>query len=87
MATEQPSARRVRGIRFTPPHCGSAASTPRPAVSRRKVVAALAVTAALGATVTGLLVTGHDAARPAHDGTPARPVEVAGSSAEPPPGK
>ena len=87
MATEQPSARRVRGIRFTPPQCGSAASTPRPAVSRRKVVAALAVTAALGATVTGLLVTGHDAARPAHDGTPARPVEVAGSSAEPPPGK
>ncbi|OXR45197.1 Chaperone protein HscA [Nocardia cerradoensis] len=87
MATEQPAARRVRGIRFAPPQCGSAAPTPRPAVSRRKVVAALAVTAALGATVTGLLVTGHDSARPAHDGTPARPVEVAGSSAEPVPGK
>ncbi|AHH16025.1 hypothetical protein NONO_c12180 [Nocardia nova SH22a] len=76
MASEQPATRRVRGIRFTPP-------PPRSRVPRRKVVAALAVTTALGATVTGLLLTGHDSAHPARTGIPPGPVEVAGTSSEP----
>ena len=80
MATEQPATRRVRGIRFTPP--------PRQAgISRRKVVAALAVTTALGATVTGLLVTGHESANPVRHTTPSGPVEVAGTSADSLPGQ
>lgn len=80
MATEQPAARRVRGIRFAPPQ--------RPAaVSRRKVIAAAAVTVALGGAVTGLLLTAHDSARPGPGGIPAGPVEVAGTSSNPLPGK
>ena len=80
MATEQPATRRVRGIRCTPP--------PRESrISRRKVVAALMVTTALGATVTGLLVMGHDSAHPGRIDIPSGPVEVAGTSSDSLPGK
>lgn len=78
MATQLPSARRVRGVRF-----GSRQAL-RPAesapVSKRKLVAALAVTATLGATVAGLLSTNQDSAHPAPHGIPPTPVEVAGTS-------
>ncbi|MBF6334092.1 Hsp70 family protein [Nocardia transvalensis] len=78
MATQLPSARRVRGVRF------GSAPTPRPAgappVSRRKLVAALAVTASLGATVAGLLVADRNTTQPTtHGGDPATPMEVAGT--------
>ncbi|WP_227984058.1 hypothetical protein [Nocardia spumae] len=80
MATEQPATRWVRSIRFTPP--------PRaPRVSRRKLVAALVVTATLGATVTGLLVTGHDSANSGRYGVPSGPMEVAGTTSDRVPGR
>ncbi|MEV5651496.1 hypothetical protein AB0L57_24875 [Nocardia sp. NPDC052254] len=80
MATEQPATRRVRGIRFAPP-------PPRSRVPRRKVVAALMVTTALGATVTGLLLTGHDSTHQGRNDIPSGPMEVAGTSSDPMPGK
>lgn len=78
MATQLPAARRVRGVRF------ASMPTLRPAnaapVSRRKVVAALAVTATLGATVAGLLMTDKQSPAPTTTGgTPASPMEIAGT--------
>ncbi|WP_245718384.1 Hsp70 family protein [Nocardia miyunensis] len=76
MADQLPSARRVRGVRF------GARPTQRPTatapVSKRKLIAALAVTAMLGATVAGLLSTNRDSSTPARHNTPS-PVEVAGT--------
>ncbi|WP_251917304.1 MULTISPECIES: Hsp70 family protein [Nocardia] len=76
MATQLPSARRVRGVRFSNvPALRPAGASP---VSKRKLVAALAVTATLGATVAGLLVADRESPHPAtHGGTPASPLEVA----------
>lgn len=77
MATQLPSARRVRGVRF------GARPTLRPVetapVSKRKLVAALAVTATLGATVAGLLSTNRDSTSPAPRNTTPTPVEIAGT--------
>ncbi|WP_245998225.1 hypothetical protein [Nocardia pseudobrasiliensis] len=82
MATELPSARRVRGVRFsTVPALRPTGSAP---VSKRKLVAALAVTATLGATVAGLLMANKDSPQPTtHGGTPASPMEVAGTPGTP----
>lgn len=74
MATEQPATRWVRGMRFAPPQRGSA-------VSRRKLLAAAAVTVALGGTVTGLLVTSHESVGSTPGQAPASRVEVAGTTA------
>ncbi|WP_232236102.1 hypothetical protein [Nocardia sp. BMG51109] len=79
MATQMPSARRVR---FTVKPMGTDGS-----VSRRKVIAALAVTAALGGTVAGLLAADRQAPQPTTHGTAPSPVEVAGTSAKPMPHK
>lgn len=85
MATQLPSARQVRSMRFTPmPALRPAETAP---VSKRKLVAALAVTAALGATVAGLLSTNRDSTRPYTHGTAPMPVEVAGTPANPMPPK
>ncbi len=46
-------------------------------VDRRKLIAALAVTAALGATIAGVLAMDRDSSS-SHDGTPPTPVEVVG---------
>ncbi|MBF6061939.1 Hsp70 family protein [Nocardia terpenica] len=76
MATQLPSARRVRGVRFSAmPALRPPKATP---VSRRKLVAALAVTATLGATVVGLLAADHEPTRPAtHGNTAPTPMEIA----------
>jgi len=79
MATQLPSARRVRGVRLTP--MPAAATAPSAPVSKRKLVAALAVTATLGATVAGLLSTNRDSTRPDTHGTAPTPMEVAGTPA------
>ncbi|WP_239003975.1 Hsp70 family protein [Nocardia panacis] len=53
--------------------------TERPAaapVGRRKIVAAVAVTAALGATIAGLLAVDRDSAQP-HDRPPATQIQIA----------
>ncbi|WP_245662543.1 Hsp70 family protein [Nocardia vermiculata] len=78
LASERPAARRLRGIRFAPPDRVST-------VSRRKLVAAAAVTVALGGTVTGLLATSHNSAHPGPGTVPASQLEVAGSSSPPSP--
>ncbi|WP_245713555.1 hypothetical protein [Nocardia vaccinii] len=79
MSAQLPTARRIRSVRF------GARPTLRPAdpapVSKRKVVAALAVTATLGATVAGLLTTNRDSTAPATHHAPPTPVEVAGTPA------
>ncbi|MBB5914899.1 molecular chaperone HscA [Nocardia transvalensis] len=84
MATQMPSVRRVRGVRFAAPGLRPTGSTP---VSKRKIVAALAVTAALGGTVAGLLVSDRDGPQPTTHGTSPSPVEVAGTPAHPVPPK
>jgi molecular chaperone HscA len=85
MATPLPSARRGRGVRLAKmPKLGPAKAT---SVSRRKVVAALAVTASLGATVAGLLVADQNSQTAGTPVTPApTPMEIAGTPAnqEPP---
>ncbi|WP_254206217.1 hypothetical protein [Nocardia alni] len=85
MATQLPSARRVRGARFAQIPALRPAETPP--VSKRKLVAALAVTAALGATVVGLLSTNRDSNRPDTHGTAPTPVEVAGTPVDPVPSR
>ncbi|WP_068028905.1 hypothetical protein [Nocardia mexicana] len=80
MATQMPSARRVRGVRFAAPVLRPDGSSP---VSRRKVVAALAVTATLGATVAGLLAADRQTPQPTTHGVAPSPVEVAGTPAKP----
>ena len=80
MSTRLPSAGRIRSARF------GARPAPRPTdpapVSKRKLVAALAVTATLGATVAGLLSTNRDSTAPATHHAPPAPVEVAGTPAK-----
>ncbi|WP_228823642.1 Hsp70 family protein [Nocardia blacklockiae] len=80
MATQMPAARRVRGVRFTERAPRPNGSAP---VSKRKVVAALAVTVTLGATVAGLLAADRQAPQPSTRGTVPSPVEVAGTPAHP----
>ncbi|MFF3569342.1 Hsp70 family protein [Nocardia jiangxiensis] len=80
MASQSPSARRVRGVRFgARPSSSPTDSAP---VSKRKLVAALAVTATLGATVAGLLSTNRDSSAPTIHNTSPTPVEVAGTPAK-----
>ncbi|GAB4583505.1 hypothetical protein [Nocardia sp. IFM 10818] len=71
LAAERPSARRVRSVRFTPPPTIHTQLEP---VSRRKLVAAIAVTATLGGTIAGALTLdrGGDQAEKPHT------VEVVG---------
>ncbi|WP_280357793.1 hypothetical protein [Nocardia otitidiscaviarum] len=73
LAAERPSARRVRSVRFAP-MAAAMRGTEEP-VSRRKLLAAVAVTATLGGTIAGVLMMdrGHQ-----EGGTPASPVEVIG---------
>ncbi|MQY30033.1 Chaperone protein HscA [Nocardia sp. RB56] len=82
MATQLPSARRVRGVRFAgKPVTVRSGGT---GVSKRKLVAAAAVTATLGATVAGLLVLDHTSAPGnTHGGTGPSPMEVAGTPPKP----
>ncbi|RMI31671.1 acetate and sugar kinases/Hsc70/actin family protein [Nocardia stercoris] len=82
MATPQPTAARlIRGVRLAPM---SALRVRRAEpVSRRKVVAALAVTASLGATVAGLLLTEQNPDRAGHHGQMPAPVEIAGTPSNP----
>ncbi|MEU8897129.1 Hsp70 family protein [Nocardia sp. NPDC048505] len=49
-----------------------------PAADRRKLIAALAVTATLGATIAGVLVMDRDTT-PGHDSTVPTPAEIAGT--------
>jgi molecular chaperone HscA len=79
MATQLPPARQVRGVRRAMPSLRPTAAAP---VSRRKLVAALAVTAILGVTVAGLLAVDRDSPRAGTRGaTVPTPMEIAGTSA------
>lgn len=73
LAAERPSARRVRGVRFNPVPALRAGASDTP--SRRKLVAAIAVTVTLGGTIAGALAFNHDG-----DHTDGKPptVEVVG---------
>ncbi|MCU1644742.1 MAG: hypothetical protein JWN03_5017 [Nocardia sp.] len=73
LAAERPSARRVRSVRFNPVPALRASASDTP--SRRKLVAAIAVTATLGGTIAGALAFNHDGGHP--DGKPPT-VEVVG---------
>lgn len=72
LAAERPSARRVRSIRFTPV---TGVRNPDEPVSKRKLVAAIAVTATLGGTIAGVLMMDRSS-QEGGTGTPASPVEV-----------
>ncbi|MFB7721790.1 MULTISPECIES: hypothetical protein [unclassified Nocardia] len=56
LAAERPSARRVRSVRFNPVPRLRGEDIP----SRRKLVAAIAVTATLGGTIAGALAMNHE---------------------------
>ncbi|WP_330183112.1 hypothetical protein OHB26_05295 [Nocardia sp. NBC_01503] len=71
LAAERPSARRVRSVRFNPVPTLRGEDTP----SRRKLVAAIAVTATLGGTIAGALAMNHEGEHT--DGKPPT-VEVVG---------
>ncbi|MGV9415571.1 hypothetical protein ACWDOP_37240 [Nocardia sp. NPDC003693] len=72
LAAERPSARRVRSVRFNPvPALRAQVEAP---VSRRKVVAAIAVTATLGGTIAGALAMDRNGDHPDKPAT----VEVVG---------
>ncbi|MET9492858.1 hypothetical protein [Nocardia sp. NPDC006630] len=73
LAAERPSARRVRSVRFNPVPALRAGASDTP--SRRKLVAAIAVTVTLGGTIAGALAFNHDG-----DHTDGKPptVEVVG---------
>ncbi|WP_309230911.1 hypothetical protein [Nocardia sp. SYP-A9097] len=71
LAAERPSARRVRSVRFNPVPAFRGEDTP----SRRKLVAAIAVTATLGGTIAGALAMNHEGEHT--DGKPPT-VEVVG---------
>ncbi|GAB0102208.1 hypothetical protein JMUB6875_11750 [Nocardia sp. JMUB6875] len=74
LAAERPSARSIRSVHLTP-HSG-AHEAPSSPVSRRKLVAAVAVTATLGGTIVGALAMNRDGG----DHTDGKPptVEVVG---------
>ncbi len=74
LAAERPSARRVRSVRLTPLGLGRTSSNEP--VSRRKLVAAVAVTATLGGTIVGALAMDRETG----DHTDGKPptVEVVG---------
>ncbi|NNH70337.1 hypothetical protein HLB23_10745 [Nocardia uniformis] len=72
LSAERPSARRVRSVRFAPIKSLRTSDEP---VSRRKLVAALAVTATLGGTIAGVLAVDRTPEE-GGTGTPASPVEV-----------
>ncbi|WP_216915179.1 hypothetical protein [Nocardia noduli] len=55
---------------------GAAIVVPRPPVTRRKVIAAVAVTVALGATIAGLLALEHNSERSPDGGTAPTQVEL-----------
>ncbi|MFF0609491.1 hypothetical protein ACFYUD_12525 [Nocardia tengchongensis] len=74
LAAERPSARSIRSVHLTP--SASCQEVPHSPVSRRKLVAAVAVTATLGGTIVGGLAMNRDTG--AHpDGKPPT-VEVVG---------
>ncbi|WP_280232548.1 hypothetical protein [Nocardia cyriacigeorgica] len=75
LAADRPAAE-IRMPRL--PRGTLSASLAGGSVGRRKLVAALAVTVGLGATIAGLLTVNDDTARPTEDGTVPTPVEVVG---------
>lgn len=77
LAGDRP-ARVIRAAR----QAGSAAPTARP-TSRRKLLAALAVTGVLAGTAGGLILTSQDSAESSTDGNTPTPVEVAGVPSQP----
>ncbi|MFE3446211.1 Hsp70 family protein [Nocardia sp. NPDC059180] len=75
LAAERPAAE-IRAPRL---RTGAlSASLAGGSVGRRKLVAALAVTAGLGATIAGLLTVNDGSARPSEGGTAPTPMEIAG---------
>ncbi|TQM28488.1 hypothetical protein [Nocardia bhagyanarayanae] len=73
LAAERPSG----DVRMTRLRAGATLYRPATAgVDRRKVIAAVAVTATLGATIAGLLAVERNSARPPHGGTAPTQIEL-----------
>ncbi|MET8775435.1 Hsp70 family protein [Nocardia sp. NPDC004654] len=73
LAAERPSG----DVRMARLRAGATLYRPATAgVDRRKVIAAVAVTAALGATIAGLLAVERNSARPPHGGTAPTQIEL-----------
>ncbi|WP_167472464.1 MULTISPECIES: Hsp70 family protein [Nocardia] len=77
LAAERP----MGDVRMARARVGAALRAPGP-MDRRKVLAAVAVTLALGATIAGLLAMDRSSAQPAETGSTPTPVRIAGTPSD-----